>query len=373
MNRRFTLLVCARDAGAAGHLSAVIQRALEAPDIIVMPHAGPAAVDAMQSATRLPAIEFPGLGVRSPRAVDAAALFDMARRIVEKVEPDAVLVGLSGPDAGLDEALLRVCRDVPTLAFQDFWGDVNLTLGEPADVYLVMDEEAARLSREMHGVEAAVVGGPKYARYSELDLPGEGAGAGARPHPVIGFCGQPLGDGAGYRRTLAHLGRAVAEHVPSARVVYGPHPREAADLQGEAMQTLLDRHERCRLDADGPVEDFLLRCDVLCSAFSTCSTDLLYLNRFSTSPLAVPLHLLVDQEVRDRFRAWTGLEHHPLAALGLERTVENAADLGGALRQALSAEVRAATWRDARATLPDPILAADTVLEVIRGAVEARR
>ena len=373
MKRHLTLLVCARDAGAAGHLSVVVQRAQEAPDLVVLPHAGPAAVDALRSATRLPAIEFPGLVVPSARAVDAAALLDMARRIVEKVAPDAVLVGLSGPGAGLDEALLQVCRDIPTLAFQDFWGDVNLTLGEPADVYLVMDEEAARLSREMHGVETAVVGAPKYARYSSMDLPGAVADGGIHPHPVVGFAGQPLGEWAGYRRTLAHLAREVAEHLPSACVVYRPHPRETEVTQDDTMQALAQHHDNCRLDAEGSAEDFLLRCDVLCSAFSTCSTDLLYMNRFSSSPLATPLHLLVDEELRDLYRSWTGLEHHPLAALGLARTVENPGEIGGAIEQALPAAARRSVWRDANTALPDPTGAADSVLEVIRGAVEARR
>lgn len=368
MSGHITLLVNARDPGAAAHLSVVVQRALEAPDLVVLPHASSAAVDAMSSATILPVIETPDLVVPSSRTLDAASLRDMARRIVQKVQPDVILVGLSGPGAGLDEALLEVRGDLPTLAFQDFWGDVNLAFGVAADTYLVIDEEAARLSEEAYGVDTVVVGAPRYARYAQLapSFP-------ERSEIVIGFCGQPLGDRPGYLATAAALARAVAKDLPHARLAYRPHPKESPQLHDDVMQTFQRHHRACSFDGDGPVETFLAGCTVVTSAFSTCSTDLVYLHRVAEQPLGTALHLLVEPEIRELYQRWSGLEHHPLSALDLARTVENPDEIGVALRQCATFEARRATWRAARSRLADPKNAAERILDVIRGVVESRR
>ncbi len=368
MTRHITLLVNARDPGAAAHLSVVVQRALEAPDLVVLPHAGPAAAAAMRSATILPVIETPEIVVASSRTMEAASLRDMARRILQKVEPDVILVGLSGPGAGLDEALLEVRGDLPTLAFQDFWGDVNLMFGVAADTYLVIDDEAARLSEEVYGVDTVVVGAPRYAHYARLEL--------RHPDPsevVVGFCGQPLGDYPGYLATVAALAEAVAADLPHAHLAYRPHPKESPELQDHVMQTLQRHHRPCSRDAAGEVETFLTGCHVVTSAFSTCSTDLVHLHRVSDEPLGTALHLHVDPEIRDLYRSWTGLDHHPLAALELAQTVVDRDEVGAALRQSVTLEARRATHRTARTRLADPKNAAERILDVIRGVVESRR
>ena len=66
---------------------------------------------------------------------DPELLLASAKEIVDKISPDIVLTSISSLGIGIDEALLAV-SPVPTLAIQDFWGDVNLGLGIPADMYL---------------------------------------------------------------------------------------------------------------------------------------------------------------------------------------------------------------------------------------------
>ena len=91
---------------------------------------------------------------------DPDELLATAAAIVRERKPDVILASASSFGSGIDEALLA-SRDTKTFCIQDFWGDVNLSLGVPADTYLVMDDDAARISRERWGVRTVVVGAPK--------------------------------------------------------------------------------------------------------------------------------------------------------------------------------------------------------------------
>ena len=54
---------------------------------------------------------------------------DEAKRLIKLLKPDIILVGLSGPDSGVDEALIACASGTPTYDIQDFWSDVNSGFG----------------------------------------------------------------------------------------------------------------------------------------------------------------------------------------------------------------------------------------------------
>jgi len=151
MPRPFRLLISARDPGAANNL-APIARLAQASSTLTL-H-----LVAAEPAARIFAEH--GLEPEKISAPDDT-LPALAARLLEQHQPDAVLVGLSGPGRGIDEALLAAARGrVPSWALQDFWGDVNNGFGAYADTYLVRDDTAARITRTRAPVNTLVSGLP---------------------------------------------------------------------------------------------------------------------------------------------------------------------------------------------------------------------
>jgi len=362
VSRRRHLLISCRDPGSAGHLGAVAQAAMLAPDLRVSVCAAPPALEILTAAGI--AVAYPVAASDTPEELLAAAA-----RILAKARPDLLLTGISGPDCGIDEALLARAERTPRLAYQDFWGYVNRSLGAAADLYLVQDDEAARLTRERFELPSAVVGAPKYARYAALDAAAlrrefrRAHGIDER-ETLIAFCGQPLWDRPGYAATLDVL-FSILRRMPDHRLLLRPHPKEHSALP--RLRELLERHGiRAGIVSGGDAEPLLCACDLLLSAFSNCCVDLAYLNRLANGPGATPVYLMFEPDLRATYQSWNGLDRLPPVELGVALEIRRSVDLEPMLRRALQPASRAACRRAARERLPDPARAITRILEEVR-------
>lgn len=304
---------------------------------------------------------------------DAMALVGDARTVIADAQPAAILVGLSGVGAGIDEALLAAADRIPTFALQDFCGDVNLTLGVAAGTYLVADDEAAALTRSIAAAATVVVGAPKYAafgqsrpielRHSTRERLGVATG-----QAIFGFFGQPLGELADYPALPAALAAAVAALDDGSVLLYRPHPKEPEALRA-AVRTGLDAsglewHEDVSPDASSAIA----ACDVVSSAFSTCGVDYLYLNRESPMPLGNVVYLF-PASVADVYRAHTRIDFLPAERQGLATAVRSMDALPSAVARSRNPAAAQSTWERCREVLPSPELAARRCVEVLAAAV----
>ncbi len=371
------LLITARDAAAALHLTQVALAARgDARFQIEIAAQEPAARYFREAG--LPVRNVEALAARDASAAQAAPLRALARQLLADLRPDLALTGLSTPfDAGLDEAVL-VESAVPTVLFQDFWGEQNLLLGRGAQHVLAVDDEAAHLNRQRFGIESVVVGSARHAVYRDVVRAQSRARLRAAlgvadDAGLIGFFGQALHHLPGYRRTVEAFVAAVAA-LPGApmRVLVRPHPRED-QRQREATQALFAGSGVAVVHArEGTVEDALAACDVSCSLFSTCTYDAAYLNRFADAPVTVPISMLFDPEIVRYCAQHVNFETFPYHRAGVVLAVHEQAALGAALADALQPATRAAVWRRAHETLPDPVLAPARALDAI-AAIAARR
>ena len=365
------ILVTARDAAAALHLIEVVRAASSRPDLII------------STVTQSPATRYfrdAGISVEAldlPPALrhdgpEGAALMAAAREILERICPDAVLCGLSTPfDGGIDEAMLAAFAG-PSFVLQDFWGEANGFFGRKADVYLALDEEAVRLSHERHNISATAVGSPRHSAYAQLDVSAlrDRVRRELKVTPdttVFGFFGQALHGLDGYRRTLLAWANAIRRYSGQVLTVYRPHPREKRTEIDHTIAILRDEGLECAIFADTDVEHALLVCDVVCSAFSNCSYDAAYLNRFSERPLITPASLFFDPEIVEYFRRMVRLAEFPYLKAGLVVPIRDAADLPELLVFAASAEGKARCWQAAQ-KLPNPADAPARVLDVVLAA-----
>jgi hypothetical protein len=371
------LLLTARDAAAALHLTQIALAARGDARFDVAIAAQEPAARYFRSAG-LPVRAVQALAARDAAAPQAEALRTLARQLLADTRPDLALTGLSTPfDAGLDEAVLAESA-VPTVLFQDFWGEQNLLLGRAADHVLAVDEEAVHLNRQRFGIESTLVGSARHAVYRDVVQAQSRAGLRAAlgvpdAARLIGFFGQALHHLPGYRRTVQQFVAAVAA-LPGApvRVLVRPHPRED-QRQREATEALFADSGVAVVHArEGTVEDALAACDVSCSLFSTCTYDAAYLNRFATAPVTVPISMLFDPEIASYCAQHVNFETFPYHRAGVVLAVHDGDALGATLADALQPATREAVWRRAHETLPDPVLAPARALDAL-AAIAGRR
>lgn len=368
------LLITARDVAAALHLVQVAKAASADPRFTVT-------IAAQEPAARhfalagLPFHAVRALSAKSSEESSAHELRGIARDLLQRERPDAVVVGLSTPfDAGLDEAVLAEAR-VPTSLMQDFWGEQNLILGKGADQILGIDAQASERNAARYSTPTIVVGSPRHAAYATLDIPAIRAAGrrslGVQNERVIGFFGQALHALAGYRRTVERF-IAAARGLSDVRITLRPHPRETAEQRRQTEALFASSGLPVTLDQSPNVESALATCDVVVSLFSICTFDAAYLNRFAPAPLGVPMSLLFDAEIAAYCRQhgnYMDFSHH---TLGLVTPIYDAATLDKALDEALAAESRQLAWQRAHEHLPDPAQAPHRVLTAVAAALAPR-
>lgn len=359
------LLISARDPGAAQEMAVVAHRGRARGDLEIHLVADEPALGMLRAE---------GLHVAAacaPTAQDlseAARLLSAARDILDEYRPNAVLTGLSGPEAGIDEGLLAVCSDRPTYAVQNFWGDVNRVLERPAGLYFVLDSEAAALTQALHLASAQVTGSPKYAAFAALDPLGlrklERARCGFGPNDaVIGFFGQPLWHIDGYAEAFSALVRA-ASRVQRTHVVFRPHPKDTRE-DGERARRILKRAGiTFSFDGNTPISALLATCDIVCTAYSSCGFDAIMLGRVASAPLGVVVYVMTPA-LCEHYKSATGLDRLPPVSQGLAFEARHEETLTDQLERALRPETQLNLWRLARRVVPEPVSAADRILDRI--------
>jgi len=368
------LLITARDVAAALHLVQVI-RAAQADGRFEIRIAAQDPAARHFAAAGFDFDHVPPMATKTGDDEPARAVRSAAKSLLDRVRPDAVLVGLSTPfDAGLDEAILAETT-APSSLLQDFWGEQNLILGRGADQILGIDLQASERNAARYHVPTVVVGSPRHAAYAALDISGTRARTRAAlgasgDEPVIGFFGQALHSLPGYRRTIEQFVAAAAGIKGT--FLLRPHPREDAGQRRKTEALFANSGLNARLDASPDVESALAACDVVVSLFSICTFDASYLNRFSPEPIAVPMSLLFDDEIAEYCRhhgSYMDFSHH---TLGLVKPVYNASDLPAALREAATPEARRDAWSRAHRHLPDPARAPQRVLDHLASTARRR-
>jgi hypothetical protein len=188
------ILVSARDTGAARHFAEIVPYLRGMPDITVQLVADQPAWSVLDAAGLAP-LQFSEPAIEDAGSAHADRLRRAARDLLAASRPDAVLVGLSGPRIGLDEALLAEAGTTPTYALQDYPGWIVEGFGARAATYFVLDDAAAALTHHRLGKARTVIAGSaKHATYNDIDI--EALRRTARlpfdtALPVIGFYGQP--------------------------------------------------------------------------------------------------------------------------------------------------------------------------------------
>jgi len=364
--RPVRVLLSARDPGGAAQVRAVAPALRADPRAAVSVAASVPAFDILEAAGEKPErFALPDGSVHLAAGGDPAPLLGAAQALLDRVDPDALVVGISSLGVGVDEALLARAGGRPTFALQDYPGDANAIVGAYAGRYFVRDEAAARLTRARFGVEAVSVGSLRHQAYAHLDVPTLRASTrvqiGAGDLPVVGFFGQPP-DVPGHEAAFGHLAEALAARPVKPLVVLREHPK-SQNRRAAHLDALRAAGVRVHDATDaGAVEPWLAACDVVTTCFSHCVADFAFLSAHSPEPLGSVLFLLTTLEAREFMRAYTGMPLPDGVEQGLGLVAASPADVGRLLERAFAREERrafhAASLRLPRAARLDLIVEA---------------
>jgi hypothetical protein len=340
MSHRKRILFSARDPGAVGHITALTQYfCADGRFDVILTASGVALEMLAKGGVETIPFHLPGGIDFIQPGQDPGPLLREAKKLLALLQPDAVFASLSSMGVGIDEALLATA-EIPTFALQDFWGDVNLGLGVPADLYLVMDDFAAELSWKRWGVKALAVGAPKYTLYANLDILAmrqETRGLlGAKPdNKVVGWFGQSP-DIPGHEEVLQDFLEALTLVPEKPKLVLKEHPKSCqvktqhVDRAAAMGLTVVEATEA------RTTEEWLAACDLVVTVFSACGLDHAFLSAYSPRPLGCVLYLATNEPVRRCIMELAGMERFPIIDQGIGAMVEDSAEIATAIRRWLS-------------------------------------
>lgn len=291
-----------------------------------------------------------------------------ASKLLAMINPDIIIVGLSGPGVGVDEAMIACAGDRITYAMQDFWGDVNYGFGEHPKNYFVLDHLAEQITRARVTSLIHVVGSPAHCRinryWDQITQKGLRRRNLWNADSILLFCGQPLWFLDGYNFTLDLLAQSLIEIGFKGRVSYRPHPKEKAD-DLLCVRKIFKQYE-LNLEFDQqPLFLSLSQSDLICSCFSTVGIDLAFLNRVSAAPLGALCYLMLNDEISTYYFAHSGLDFFPLERMGLATLVKDPNRLSVELLNITKDDYLRHLWWTSKKVLTDPSASIDHVGKIL--------
>lgn len=375
-DRAARLLLSCRDANGAQQIAPLVREArkagrydialaADAPALNLLRAAGAKAIEAGIRPT----------GISDPQGRRAA--IGRAQALLHELSPDAVIASSSGPDAGVDEALVAAHGPATSFVLQDFWGDLNDTFGAHAGHYFVLDGEGAALTRRRTSARVIVTGMPKYADYPALepetlrDATRTALGA-DDGETIVSFFGQPLWNVRGYSDLVRAVIDVVAKLGGKTRLLLRAHPRDQSSGIGDARRYASSLGLVCEAEQSRPVENALAAADVVVSAFSTCCYDAIVLARSAKRPLATALYFL-PEPLWKTYCDWTRLDYLPPVRSNVALLARSADELRTQIPAAVQPARRAEIWNRSRSTLPAPGDAPRRILDAVDAAIRERR
>ena len=354
------ILVTASDFGAANNLEPIVQELLVREGVILNLVAAEPAYSQFKrhglDVTAVPVERF-----TDQTSMNGGAMIRFACEMLQRLSPDVVLTGTSGPDAGIDEAMLIAAREfdatILTATFQEYWGDVNPMREARPKLYFVSDDLAQRETIEQTGETAIPVGMPAYANVSceRIDTAWSLADEFGDLSPISAYFGQPLWFLEGYERNLFAYARCLKDAIPDIRIMYRGHPRETAMQVARANEVLDNLGVLCDLDHE-KFENEIIFCavDVVASCYSMTGVDTAYWNRLSPRAMAVPFFSMTDSEVHAHFVEYTRHTSMPLASRDLALQALSEAELMRTIKNAFAQSTRRELHHRHKRELIDP-------------------
>jgi hypothetical protein len=366
------LIFSTRDVGSAGHVAALAADAgMYGMDSLII------AEGAAQDYLEARKVPYLAADVWLPVTSKPDFIALASDKLTESNASAVVCGRSSSQDSSIDQIVITAARllNIPSFVIQDFWGDVWDEDCCP-DHYLVIDEQAACLTRQRTAADVYVIGSPKHAQYMHFDFNylrehGRATLGLASEIPVIGYFGQDLLRLPGYRQVLLDIGATISK-IGRISLFYKPHPRET---QASYSQTLALLHESGTFPVvaqEITVEAAIASADVVLSCFSTVSLDAAYMMRSHKAPNVSIVCADYPDDISSFWRPATGLAIFPLVTDGIALPAKNRSSLEHALRIGLTSTEQQRQANACQSILSDPKISINRAYDLIIRSITNR-
>lgn len=371
---KFRLLISARDAGSAGHIAALATGAFARNILCQILADGPAS--AYLSARGISHITSAAWLDASGSSSATQRHAGIAAEAIRYFDPSIVVCGRSSVhERGIDEILISTARalQIPSLVVQDFWGDVWPETLRP-DHYLVIDDQAAQLTRQKTSATTHVIGSLKHANYREIDFSSlrqkgrQVLGLG-QDVLVIGFFGQDILHLEGYHQVLRDIGHVVGQ-LDQVSLFYKPHPRESEDSYARTLSLLRAGGASPIIVENLEIEIAVATADVVLSCFSTIGLDAAYMMCAPEAPEVSIICADYPEDVSGFWRPATELSEFPLVIDGIALAASDMNTLEAAIQTGLTVAERHRQANACRSIFSNPDDPIEKAYKVIERVVE---
>lgn len=366
------ILVTARDVGAAHNTIEIVKELRRNKDIDVHIYAQGAAIECFKNAPikNYNEVNFPEL--KDKNSIDSHALLAYAKKLINTIQPDVVLTGITSPGTGgIDEAITAVCpQGIKSFVMQDFWGTLNLFFDDFADYCLCLDKHAEVMTKKHYDIKTIVIGSPYHSKYGQTDilkrreqLRGDLA---HKPNDIIiGLFGQALHHLDGYKNTVYELIRSLASSKSEISFFYRKHPLELQD-DVTTIDRFCKEFNLATLSVDDlSTEDALLICDMVSSCFSNCIYDACQLNRISNKPLLTPILLAYEDDILKFSEQYRIYDYAPYQHESLAYFCNTKDSFASNFEYLHSDAAKEHFWQQSKKAIVNPSNAARRAVEVI--------
>lgn len=367
--RDIKVLFSARDPGTAINIIPIARDAIQRERYKISIYASEPAFSIIND-SGLPVEYFNAGTVLTAGDQNSENLLKEAMFILQREKPDVLFAGVSSPDAGIDEALLLQADDIRKYVIQDFWGRVNTVLGKPEAVYLVLDEDAERLSKTLYQVETRITGMPKYNLFQDYDIQNTRHALRSRllsntEDRLVVFFGQSLWHFEGYAKTIKLFAQVISQIKESVSVFYHKHPKETESQLEKALSIFSHERVSCKAAENFDTNEWIIASDIACTVFSNSGYDKIMFNRLSSGPLGSVIFLLFDAEISDWYAKTFGMDELPPSRKDLAYCIKDSEQLKESIEEALSPEIQLKKWQLIQQYVKHPGSALDKIQQII--------
>ena len=311
------ILISARDPSSAKSLKVVVKKMLEHPSLDLYVILQNPAFNIFSKNSKIKKnVKF------IKKVLPTKSLEKKCLQFFNLIQPDVVLTGISGPDDGLDEIIIKIAfeNSVKSYSLQSFWGHVNVNLGYVPDNIFVIDEYSKILTQKNVLSNVIVSGIPAYEIYDDMDLnklyqKNKKLSINKNFELKVCFYSQPFFEIKGYKETILNFIEELNKIKIKTIINYRPHPKETAAQTKWSISKFNQTVHFFEIDRK-PIEDSLMINDAIVSIFSTCSYDLQQLQLRCQKTLGVSIFLLFNKDMFSWYKKFSGLDILPIAKSG---------------------------------------------------------
>lgn len=290
--------------------------------------------------------------------------------LLKNLKPDTVLTGISGPDDGIDEVLLKLAHQmqIRTYSIQSFWGHINKNLGHTAKCIFVVDKFSKAETKKLTDAKLVITGCPFYENYKNINV--EETLRKVHKNDVnnklkIGFYSQPLFKIDGYKETIKIFTKQIKNLNLQTIINYRPHPKDTNIQTKWTLCELKKSGHFVKLD-NMILEESLICCHACISIFSLCAHDLQQLNVRSIKPLGIPIFLMYNAKLFKWYKNYSNLKINPMVLNEKAILIKNENEIKSSLLKANNQNERLIYWQRMKENLNSSKEPSNKIINIIK-------